>query len=86
MRLNKEFISYNNSGSTVIIPTATSKFSGVVRGNSIMGEMTELLKNDITEAKMIEELRRKFDAPEGVIEADVKKFLEALRSIGAIDE
>lgn len=86
MKLKSEFISYNSNGSTVLIPTADANFSGVVKGNSIMGEMAELLKDDTTEDKMINELHARFDAPDGVIESDVKKFLDALRSIGALDE
>ncbi len=86
MKLKSKFISYNSNGSTVLIPTADANFSGVVRGNSVMGVMAELLKNDTTEEKMISELHERFNAADGVIESDVKKFLDALRSIGALDE
>jgi hypothetical protein len=57
-----------------------------VRGNRTLGAVLELLKTDTTEAELVAALRRRFDAPEGAVEADVGEVLAALRQIGALDE
>ncbi len=57
-----------------------------MRGNRTLGAVLELLKTDTTEAELVAALRRRFDAPEGAVEADVGEVLAALRQIGALDE
>ena len=61
-------------------------FSGVVRGNRTLGAVLELLKSDVTEAELIAAMKERFDAPEGMIEADVARALAELRRIGALDD
>ena len=84
MKLNNDFILHNDGNKTFLIPTGNAKFSGVVRGNKTFNDVVELLKNDSTEEKIIQTMREKYDAPEGIIERDVKKILANLHEIGAI--
>ena len=86
MKLNKDFILHIADGETVLVPTGKAKFSGVVRGNKTLGAVLELLRDETTEEKLVAAMKARFDAPEEIISRDVKKALEGLRKIGAIDE
>ena len=86
MKLNKDFILHIADGETVLVPTGKAKFSGVVRGNKTLGVVLELLRDETTEVKIVSAMKARFDAPEEIISRDVKKALEGLRKIGAIDE
>lgn len=86
MKLNKDFLLHNTDRESLLVPTGSAGFSGVVRGNKTLGAVLELLKNEITEEELIASLRERFEAPEGVVEKDVAKTLGELRRIGALDE
>ncbi len=86
MKLKENFLVHSTGRETIMAPSGKAGFSGVVRGGKSFGIMLETLKNDVTEEEIVAALRGRFDAPEGVIEEDVKKTLEQLRKIGALDE
>lgn len=86
MKQRKEFLLHNTGGEVLLVPTGAADFPDVVRGNRILGAVLELLKTGVTETELVAALRERFDAPEGVIEADVAKALAELRKIGALDE
>ena len=85
MKLNKDFILHVTDGETVLVPTGNAKFSGIIRGNKTLGAVLELLQNDTTEEEIVAAMKARFDAPEDMIVRDVKKALEGLEKIGAID-
>ncbi|WP_295153479.1 PqqD family protein [uncultured Ruminococcus sp.] len=84
MKLNKEFIPHESHGEVMLIATGNTKFSGLVRGNKILGDVLELLREETTEAEIVKKMRDKYDAPEGKIEGDVHKVITELSKIGAI--
>ena len=86
MKLNEGFIVHQANGESLLVPTGGVAFSGLVKGNPTLGVVLELLKTDTSEEQIVEEMRARFDAPEGVIESDVAKALAELRKIGALDE
>ena len=86
MKLNRNFILHTTEGETFLVPTGNSKFSGVVRGNKTLRAVLELLAKGTDEEGIVTAMKERFDAPEDKIVRDVKKALEALRSVGAIDE
>ena len=86
MRLKKEFITYDTGSESLLVPSGTAGFSGLVKGNKTLGAIFRLLKQDTTEEEMISAMKKRFDAPAKIISRDVKKALFELRSIGAIDE
>ena len=66
-----------------------AEISGVVKGNRTLGAIVELLQNDVTEEEIISAMKEKYDATEEIeqiIETDVRKAIDQLRRIGAIDE
>lgn len=85
MKLNKNFLVHKTGNETIVVPTGKANFSGVIRGNETLGTILDLLKKDTTEEKVIAAMRKEYDAPEGVIEADVRSTVSRLREIGAID-
>ena len=86
MKLNKEFLLRNTGSESILVPSGSAGFSGVVRGNKTLGAVLELLKEETTETEMISVLKTRFDAPDGAVEKDVAKVLAELRLIGALDE
>ena len=85
MKLNDKFILHTANGQTMLVPVGGSGFSGMIRGNVTLLRVLELLKTETTEEEVIGAMRERFDAPPGQIESDVKKVLDQLREIGAID-
>lgn len=86
MKLKREFIIHETKNETILVPTGDAEFSGIVRGNRTLDIILDLLKQDTDEAAIIAAMKDRFDAPEEVIAADVKKALSELRKIGALDE
>ena len=89
MKLNKNFLIHNTGGETVLVPTGKADFSGIVRGNKTFGAVLEIMRDArgvFTETEIVNAMRKKYDAPEGAVEKDVKKVIEELRKIGAVDD
>lgn len=86
MKLKREFITHESGGESLLVPTDKAGFAGLVKGNKTLGAILELLKQDITEEEIVASMKRLFEAPEGAVERDVRKALDALRGIGALDE
>ena len=85
MKLKSSFLSHNTSDESYLVPTSDVSFSGMVKGNKTLGAIIELLKEDTTEEEVVKKMRERFDAPEGVIEKDVKHVIEELNKIGALE-
>ncbi len=86
MKLRKEFIIHHTEDESLLVPAGGAGFAGLVKGNRTFGAILDLLRSDTSEAKILSALCERFDAPEAVIAADVKKALAELRAIGALDE
>ena len=85
MKLKKEFITYDTGSESLLVPTGSAEFSGLVKGNRTLGAILDLLKEDTSEAAVIAAMRARFDAPEEIIAGDVRKALSELQKIGALD-
>ncbi|MBO4494722.1 MAG: PqqD family protein [Clostridiales bacterium] len=86
MKLKSTFLVHKYGEENLLIPTAGEAFSGIVKGNDTLGEILNLLREETTEEAMTDAILLKFDAPRDVVERDVKKAVEELRKIGALDE
>ena len=86
MKLKEGFIVHQENDESLLVPVGDMEFSGLVRGNNTLGVILELLKNETTEEALIAAMKDRFEAPEGAIENDVKKTLDELRKIGALEE
>ena len=85
MTLNKDFLLHNIGEETVLVPTGTAAFSGIVRGNKTLGAVLEQLRTETTEEEIVRALCARFDAPKDVIEKDVRRVIDELNKIGALD-
>ena len=85
MKLNHEFITREMDDQQIMI-SASGKFSGLVRSNKTAAFIVDCLADDTTEEEIVQKMLSKYDAPEEIIREDVKKILDTLRRIGALDE
>ena len=85
MKLNHEFITREIDDQQIMISTS-GKFSGLVRSNKTAAFIVDCLANDTTEDEIVQKMLAKYNAPEDIIREDVKKILDTLRRIGALDE
>ena len=86
MKLNKNFIAHNDGEEKLLVSTGAAKFSGLARGNATAGFIIDCLAEDTTEAEIVAKMQKKFEGPKDAMERDVKKIIDQLRKIGAIDE
>ena len=86
MKLKPEFIMHNTAGESLLVATGDSEFSGVVRGNETAGAIIERLACDTTEEAIVDDLLEIYDAPREKIADGVRRVIDKLRSVGAIDE
>ena len=86
MKLKKEFITYNTDGKQIMVSADTSVFSGLVRSNETAAYIIDCLKEETDEKTIIRKMLEEYDASEDIIARDVHKVIEALKSIGALDE
>ena len=86
MKLNSNFVTYDNGKENLMVSMDSKLFSGLVRGNSTVGVILEALKEDTTVEKIAQAMADKYDAPIEQITADVEKVVAQLRSIKAIEE
>jgi len=68
-----------------ILLSSDGTFSGMVRSNQTAAYIVDCLNKETTEAEIIAQLMAKYDAPEAIIAEDVRKILDILRGIGALD-
>lgn len=86
MKLNNKFLLHISNDETFIIPSGEASFAGVIRGNKTLGVIASLLEHNITEDEIIRAMCKSYDAPEGMIERDVRKAINNLKSVGAITD
>ena len=86
MKLNSGLLAHDDGDQKLLVSTGASKFSGLVRSNETAGFIISCLENDTTEAEIVAKMQEKYDAPKEALERDVKKIIDQLRKIGAIDE
>lgn len=86
MKLKNGFITHETDGEQIMVSAGSTKFSGLVRSNRTAAFIVDCLKSETNESDIVEKMSEKYDAPKEIISKDVKKILDTLRSIGAIDE
>lgn len=86
MKLNDNFIRHDVDGETLIVPTGSADFHGLIQGNKTLSAITECLTQDTTEEQIVDALCARFDGSREDIKADVHEAIERLKAIGAIDE
>ena len=85
MKLNKGFIAHNDGEDKLLVSTGATKFSGLVRSNPTAGFIIESLEKETTEDEIVAKMQQKWDVSEDIARRDVRKIVEQLKGIGAID-
>ena len=86
MKLNDNFIRHDVDGDTLIVPTGSADFHGLIQGNKTLSAIAECLTQDTTEDQIIDALCERFDGSREEIQADVHEAIKRLKAIGAIDD
>ena len=86
MKLNAGFLSHNDGEDKLLVSTGATKFSGLVRSNSTAGYIIECLETETTEDEIVAKMQTKWDVSDEIARRDVRKVVDQLRGIGAIDE
>lgn len=86
MKLNENFIHHRLDDESLIVPTGSAGFHGLVQGNKTFAAIAECLTHDTTEQEIVDALCARFDGERELIAADVADAISRLRAIGAIDE
>ena len=86
MKLNNKFVTREMGDTQVMVAVGSAAFSGIVRSNKTAAFIVDQLKTDTTKEKILAAMQEKYDADPAVMEKDIDKVLEKLRSIGALDE
>ncbi len=86
MKLNPNFITQDIDDTQFLVPLGSEKFHGIVKNNKTAAFIINCLKEETTQEAILDAMEKQYDAPRDVLEADLNKALETLRSIGAIEE
>ncbi len=86
MKLKDGFITHETEGEMIMVSAGNTQFNGLTRSNRTASFIVNCLKQETTEQQIVAAMLEKYDASEEVIAADVKKILNTLRKIGALDE
>lgn len=86
MKLKKEFITYNTDDKQYMVSTDTKLFSGLVKSNQTAAFIIDCLKEETDTDQIVEKMLSVYDAPSDVIAKDVRKVIDKLKSVGALDE
>ncbi len=86
MKLNPNFITQDIGDVQYLVSGGMDGFNGIVKSNSSAAFIVDCLKDETTKEEIVKAVEDKYDASHEVIEKDVDKILEKLRSIGALQE
>ncbi len=85
MKLKDGFLVHSNDSESFLIPSGGVAFSGLVKGNAVLGTLLARLEQGATEDELTAALAEKYDAPAERLAQDVRRFLNELRAIGALE-
>lgn len=86
MKIADGFLIHNDGEDTVLVSTGETDFSGLVRSNSSAGFIMKCLENETNEDEIVEKMQQEWDVSDETARRDIRKVVEQLRGIGAIDD
>ena len=86
MKLKDTFITQDVEDIQFLVPIGGEAFQGIVRSNETAAFIANCLRKETTEEAIAEAMFAEYEAPKDVILADLRKILETLRGINALDE
>ncbi|MDD6060599.1 MAG: PqqD family protein [Ruminococcus sp.] len=85
MKLKESFVTHKNKDDYMMID-ASGKFAGLIHSNATTAFIVDCLRTETTKEEIIQKMLDKYDADETDVAKDVDKIINALKSIGAVDE
>ncbi len=88
MKLRKGFVTYNTDGKQLMVAAgpASKLFKGMVKSNSTAAFIVDKLKTDTTIDEIVDAMTQEYDVDRETADADVRRIVDQLRSISAIEE
>ncbi len=86
MKLKDTFIMSSALGGYILLSVDSKEFNGVIRLNETASFIVEQLKNQTTEANIIEAVCTRYNVKLETAKKDTWQIINELRSVGAIDE
>ena len=86
MKLKDNFITQDVEDIQFLVPVGGEAFQGIVRSNETAAFIVNCLRNETTEEAIAEAMFEEYEAPKDVILADLRKILDTLRGINALEE
>ncbi len=87
MKLKSQFQTHDALGEHYLVPLGDASFKGIVKGNETAAFIWECLKEETTEAEIVNMLAAEYSGAEmSDVAKDVAETLERLRFIGALEE
>lgn len=85
MKLKDSFITHMSNGEQILVDVS-GEFSGLIRNNESAARIVDCLKTETSIIEIVEQLSLEYEASNEELESAVKKVIDKLRSVGAIDE
>ena len=87
MKLKKGYITHTVMGTQMMVAAgaAASNFHGLVRSNETAAFIVDCLKQETTEAEIVDAILARYEVERERAEEDVHMIIEKLESIGAIE-
>ncbi|MCI6560063.1 MAG: PqqD family protein [Oscillospiraceae bacterium] len=85
MKLKESFITHKNKDDYMMID-ASGEFAGLIHSNATTAFIVDCLRTETTREEIVRKILAKYDADEADVARDVDKIINALKSIGAVDE
>lgn len=86
MKLKDGFVVQEIDGEYIMVALDSAVFHGLVRLNGTAAFILECLAEKTSEKAIVDAMASKYDAPRAVLEQNVNRILEKLRSIHALEE
>lgn len=86
MKLKNGFVTREMGGEQIMVATGAAAFSGIVRSNETAAFIVNCLKSDTTEEAILDALKQEYEGDEAAMRAGIRKVIDSLRSINALDE
>ena len=87
MKLKPGFVTHNVGKEQMMVAAgpAARSFHGLVRSNETAAFIVNCLKKETTEAAIVDAMLEQYEAPRETVERDVRRVVEQLREIGALE-
>lgn len=88
MKVKDGYILKKVAGENIVMATGEARlsFNGIITFNEVGAEVFALLDGEHTEAQIVDELLKMYNAPRVIIEKDVKNLIEKMKAQGLLED